>query len=760
MSQPEVPHLPMPTWLDVLRAALPVRGVLLVGAGMGSGPWVQWLRDRHVSPVHLVEGDPRQYQHLSRSLPSIDGWTSWRDVVAANTDPAIFYRASNPSESGLIQPEALRAFWPHLDTEHSTVADPAITLDSLDAVTNSAINWLILDCLPASELLQGGRQLLTKIDVALVRVVLSQGDTLKTARHDAVDDVLRAAGLTCCHVQAERNPALAHVLYVRDAGHQTRSVQERLRQANDLLAQKNHTLEERSQELEHVQALLAQERQAAAKHQKEVAELAANHAQEMQRLRQTHNLLEQKNHTLEERSQELERVQALLEQERQAAAKHQKEATELAKNHTQEMQRLRQTNDLLEQKNHTLEERSQELERVQALLAQEKQAAAKQQKEAAELATNQGQEIQRLRQANDLLKQENRALEERSQELERTQTFLKRERQTAPKQQKALCIAQNGEAFQANYDPLDWLICFLEKNLSLISNAGNDKILASQAINCLKYMLGDSECVELAIDRIKTTTGSFNLLHVCDDYIPQKVIHEGKYYELEFLQVLSRFHKPGGLIVDVGANIGNHTVYFSQVIGAKVAAFEPQPLNILCLELNTFLNNVRQNVTVHRCALGYEVSEISLVMTIDANYGSFSALPGSNPNAQADVQSPAYCVPVYVLDDILNLHHSKQEVSLIKIDVEGMELDVLRGASQTIQRDKPLIACECFNQEVFEGIEAYLSQFDYRVATVCNATPTFIFYSLLNQFHTIRLTEHLRAQALSNTARKKGFVRD
>jgi len=318
MSQPEVPHLPMPTWLDVLRAVLPVRGVLLVGAGMGNGPWVQWLKDRRVSPVHLVEGDPRQYQHLTNSLPRIDGWTSWRDVAAASTGPVTFYQASNPAESGLLQPEALHPFWPHLDTDHSAVADSAITLDGLDAVTHSTINWLILDCLPAADLLQGGSQLLAKVDVALVRVVLGQGDTLAAARHDAADNVLRAAGLTCCHLQAERNPALAHALYVRDTGHQARSAQEQLRQAHELLEQKNQTLEERSQALERTKAVLEQERLVAARYQEQAAELAVNHAQGLQQLQQANDLLEQKNQALEERSQELERAKVLLEQERQA----------------------------------------------------------------------------------------------------------------------------------------------------------------------------------------------------------------------------------------------------------------------------------------------------------------------------------------------------------------------------------------------------------------------------------------------------------
>src|SRR5690606_25975462 len=83
--------LPMTAWLDVLRAALPPTGVLLVGAGAGKGTWVQWLESRGVAsdtvPVHLVEGDEEQYRHLQNMGA---GCTLWRDVVAPIAGSATF----------------------------------------------------------------------------------------------------------------------------------------------------------------------------------------------------------------------------------------------------------------------------------------------------------------------------------------------------------------------------------------------------------------------------------------------------------------------------------------------------------------------------------------------------------------------------------------------------------------------------------------------------------------------------------------------
>lgn len=209
----------MTSWLDVLRAVLPPSGVLLVGAGIGDGPWVQWLQSRGVAsegvPVHLVEGDEQQYQHLQHSLRAHTGWALRRGVVAASSGRVTFHRASNPAESGLLTPERLQQLWPHLDTEESIFED-AVTLDVLEQEAEGKINWLVLDCLPAASLLQGGAQLLAGLDVVLVRVAHDLPAEL-AADQQAVDELLRAVGLRCINVQAERHPAIAHALYTRDA---------------------------------------------------------------------------------------------------------------------------------------------------------------------------------------------------------------------------------------------------------------------------------------------------------------------------------------------------------------------------------------------------------------------------------------------------------------------------------------------------------------------------------------------------------------
>lgn len=275
-SQGAVQALPWPAWLDVLSAVFPPRGTVVVGAGAGNGPWVQWLRSRRASPVWLVEGDEAQYQHLLRHLPEGCDWTPRRDVVAPAPAPTLFYRASNPAENGLIPPERLRTLWPHLAEEGVVEVEAPVTLEALLAEAGDEANWLVLDCLPAAQLLQGGAARLGQLDVALVRVAAGENAGLdRAARHDAVDELLATAGLVCVHTRTERHPALAHALYVREpAGLQAQLAEARSQAAIDQqkLDELTHSLHAARQALEEAKDALAR---AIVAHKEEGQSLAA-----------------------------------------------------------------------------------------------------------------------------------------------------------------------------------------------------------------------------------------------------------------------------------------------------------------------------------------------------------------------------------------------------------------------------------------------------------------------------------------------------
>lgn len=270
-TQASAQTLPWQAWLDVLSAVFPLRGIVVVGAGAGSGPWLQWLRSRRAGPVWLVEGDEAQYQHLLRHLPEGCDWTPRCNVVAPAPARITFHRASNPAENGLVPPECLRTLWPHLAEEGVVEVDAPVTLEALLAEAGDEANWLVLDCLPAAPLLQGGAARLSQLDVALVRVAVGENAGLdRAARHDAVDEVLAAVGLVCVHTRTERHPALAHALYVREpAGLRAQLAEARSQAAIDQqkLDELTHSLHAARQALEEAKqshALALQQAQAGA----------------------------------------------------------------------------------------------------------------------------------------------------------------------------------------------------------------------------------------------------------------------------------------------------------------------------------------------------------------------------------------------------------------------------------------------------------------------------------------------------------------
>lgn len=149
-----------------------------------------------------------------------------------------------------------------------------------------------------------------------------------------------------------------------------------------------------------------------------------------------------------------------------------------------------------------------------------------------------------------------------------------------------------------------------------------------------------------------------------------------------------------GTAVDVGANIGNHTLWFSIVCGLTVEAFEP----VFYRELttNVRINRVR-GVTVHRVALGDQRGTATHV----------------GPHGRLD--SGRGEIPVRTLDD-----YALGGVSLLKVDVEGMEPAVLRGAEETIRANQPVIFAEewdddpRWHDDIAKVLDGYGYEMTYR----------------------------------------------
>lgn len=168
-----------------------------------------------------------------------------------------------------------------------------------------------------------------------------------------------------------------------------------------------------------------------------------------------------------------------------------------------------------------------------------------------------------------------------------------------------------------------------------------------------------------------------------DVYIGRSLREYGEFSEQEeaFLRQLIR---PGDVIVEVGANIGTHTVPLARQVGPTgiVFAFEPQPVVYQTLCANVALNSL-SNVECCAMAVGDHAGDIGLPsVDYDAsnNFGGISLSPDAAGRR----------VPLVRLDDMLEL----SKLRLLKIDVEGMEKPVLDGARETILRHRPALYVE------------------------------------------------------------------
>jgi FkbM family methyltransferase len=159
----------------------------------------------------------------------------------------------------------------------------------------------------------------------------------------------------------------------------------------------------------------------------------------------------------------------------------------------------------------------------------------------------------------------------------------------------------------------------------------------------------------------------------------------GYFYEIEELAIIARHFRPGSIMLDVGANIGNHTIYAAKFLGARrIICIEPNPEAIMILRINVDLNQLHEQVDMRYLGLGLSDSPCAAVIarTIAMNLG------GVELASQAGGS-----IRLFAGDELLQ----GQPIDFIKIDVEGMELAVLKGLERTIAECRPGIFVEVDN---------------------------------------------------------------
>jgi FkbM family methyltransferase len=166
-------------------------------------------------------------------------------------------------------------------------------------------------------------------------------------------------------------------------------------------------------------------------------------------------------------------------------------------------------------------------------------------------------------------------------------------------------------------------------------------------------------------------------------------------------RVYLSFVRPGDTALDVGANVGAHAVFLSHLVGkrGRVLAFEPLPANIDALKETVHRRARHENIAILPIAVGNSVSDEGRVTLKipgdDLTQASLARQTTGSWEGKPAVREVA--VPLTSLDTN-KVVQSLRHIELVKIDVEGGELGVLRGGSQTLSRHLPFIYCEAYDK--------------------------------------------------------------
>lgn len=204
---------------------------------------------------------------------------------------------------------------------------------------------------------------------------------------------------------------------------------------------------------------------------------------------------------------------------------------------------------------------------------------------------------------------------------------------------------------------------------------------------------------------------SFNVISKCkygqmiynkhDIYIGKSLAYYGEYSDGE-VDVFRQILQEGHVVVEAGANIGAHTVPLAQLVGdaGQVYAFEPQRRVFQVLNGNIAINSLR-NVFCLQKALSDKSGNLLVPILSTEVSNNFGALELGEWTYGEEV-------------DVTTIDSMKlSSCRLIKIDVEGMELNVLRGARETIKKLKPVLYVEIDRAEKTKEIISYVDKLGY-----------------------------------------------
>jgi FkbM family methyltransferase len=194
------------------------------------------------------------------------------------------------------------------------------------------------------------------------------------------------------------------------------------------------------------------------------------------------------------------------------------------------------------------------------------------------------------------------------------------------------------------------------------------------------------------------------------DHIANLLARSGTFYEIDLLTYIESIkdYLPDGVAIDVGANIGNHTIFLSEFVRSPVVGFEPNGGVLPVLKSNLATNHISAQII--ELGLGTCAGRGSIEVVDQANIGNTRIVSGDD-------------IEISTLDEECR----DMQVALIKVDVEGMELQVLQGGVETLKRCRPHLFLEAATEDNFRELKEFLAPLGYRPVVRWAYTPVWHF---------------------------------
>ena len=263
-----------------------------------------------------------------------------------------------------------------------------------------------------------------------------------------------------------------------------------------------------------------------------------------------------------------------------------------------------------------------------------------------------------------------------------------------------------------------------ENELLLHRSVPNTQTLRRQFLDSSEYQMKNAASA-LGIDKwvIVATKLGFRILVALNEVGVSRPILLDK-YEPEAVALFKSLVKPGDRVIDVGANIGFHSLLFAQLVGptGRVLSFEPVKYLYDALIASVAENHFHDRIEAYNCAISDRAGTSLIRHAVGtSNFGGAHLADVKRDDGHAYDE-----IETKTLSDFI----SDQRCNLIKIDAEGAEGRVLQGAVDLLKRDRPLLFVELFNEQLtkISGLTAtalikWMAMFDYRCLETTGGKP-------------------------------------